>query len=84
MKKIVCFVVIGILFGGCSKDEEVRIDCQSCKTDTGERIKICDNNDGSYELSSNGESITIYEEGMKGLSPEEFVNAFCKAHSDSY
>ena len=77
MKKALLFsaVTLSILFTGCSKDDDAS-NCESCSLQ-GSLIEICDNNDGTYTLTAGGESETVNEEELGGLTPKQFTDALC-------
>ncbi len=64
----------GILFVGCSKDDDTK--CESC-TLQGEKIEICDKKNGTYQLKVAGETETVTEEQLGGLTPKQFVESAC-------
>lgn len=60
-------------FGSCSKDDK---ECDSCKAQ-GQKIEICDNGNGTYTLSAGGQSETVTEEELSGVTPKEFIELIC-------
>ena len=64
------------VLNACSNDDDGGRDCDSC-TIEGQRLEICDNGNGTYTLTFEGESETITEEDLEDLTPKEFVNAIC-------
>lgn len=65
------------IISGCSSDDDGDSrDCDSC-TLLGEKLEICDNGNDTYTLTYEGESETITEAELGGVSPEEFVEAIC-------
>ena len=77
MKKPLLFLAMAatVAFASCSDDDDDK-NCDSC-TLQGEKLEICDNGDGTYTLSGGGESETIDEADLQGVSTKEFVDALC-------
>ena len=77
MKKPLLFLALAaaVAFASCSDDDDDK-NCDSC-TLQGEKLEICDNGDGTYTLSGGGESETIDEADLQGVSTKEFVDALC-------
>ncbi|QXP51023.1 hypothetical protein H0I25_02310 [Cellulophaga sp. HaHa_2_95] len=80
MKKSILFVALigSVLFFSCSKDNDDKGICESCEL-IGVPITACDNGDGTVSISSGGNSETISEEELGGLSPEDYVKGICSA-----
>ncbi|AIY12576.1 hypothetical protein M667_04810 [Cellulophaga baltica NN016038] len=80
MKKSILFAALigSVLFFSCSKDNDDKGICESCEL-IGVPITACDNGDGTVSISSGGNSETISEEELGGLSPEDYVKAICSA-----
>ena len=79
MKKAVLFLALAatVSFTSCSKDDDN--ECKSC-TASNQKVEICDNGDGTYELTVGGESAgTLDESDLDGLSPQQVVDATCEA-----
>ena len=75
MKRILLPTVLALfILVGCSKDDGPK--CDSC-TVGGDKLEICDNGDGTYELKGGGETATISESDLGGLTPKEFVQSIC-------
>ena len=70
---IVATMAIGI--SSCSSDDDDR-DCDSCELQ-GQTVEICDNGDGTYTVSAAGQSETITEEELEGVTPEEYIDLVC-------
>ena len=71
-----CFLAIAIAFSSCSSDDSDDRDCETCDLQ-GQTVEFCDNGDGTYTLSAAGQSETITEEELEGVSPEEYVELIC-------
>ena len=63
-------------FSSCSSDDDDGRDCDSCDLQ-GETVEFCDNGDGTYTLTAAGQSETITEEELEGVTPEEYVELIC-------
>ncbi|BDW92362.1 hypothetical protein AB9K32_13980 [Allomuricauda sp. XS_ASV26] len=76
MKKLVLAAMVAVFVISCSKDDEN--DCESC-----EKAKICDNGDGTYTFSYDGEEEIVKEEVLESLklTPKEYVELVCIAGS---
>lgn len=75
-KTVLALMALGLIFIGCSKDDESNKNCESC-----EKAKICDNGDGTYTFSYDGaeEKVTQEELDVLKLTPKEFVELVCLA-----
>lgn len=60
----------------CS-DDDGNSNCDSC-TLQGEKLEICDNGDGTYDLKGGGETDTITEDDLGGLTPKVFIESICE------
>ena len=79
MKKIVLFMALAatVAFSSCSKDDDDTIKCESCiANDT--KVEICENSDGTYTLTVNGEQSSVLE-SLEGLTPKQVVDSTCEA-----
>ncbi len=78
MKKTIFLITLAIalLFIGCSKDDDGGSKCDSC-TLAGEKLEICDNGDGTYDIKGGGETETITEEDLDGATPKAFIESIC-------
>ncbi len=63
-----------VAFSSCSKDDDNK--CESC-TAQDQKIEICENSDGTYTLTVDGQSSTI--ESLSGLTAKQTVEATCAA-----
>lgn len=84
MKKSILFIAlaVGVMFTSCSKDDGDDKNCESCTLE-GVSVKACDNGDGTVTTTSNGESDTLSEEDLGGLSAAAYVSlikAACTAN----
>ena len=61
----------------CAKDG-----CEACTSELGNEFEICDNGDGTYDITSAGVTTTISEGELEGFTPEEFVELACTFDSD--
>jgi hypothetical protein len=62
-----------LAMGSCSKDDK---ECDSCKAQD-QKIEMCDNGNGTYTLSAGGQSETVTEAELSGMTPKEFINVIC-------
>ena len=80
MKKSILFLALfaTVAFTSCSKDDDDN-GCKSC-TAADQKVEICDNGDGTYDLTVGGESAgTLDESDLEGMSPQQVVDATCEA-----
>jgi hypothetical protein len=77
MKKSILFAALigSVLFFSCSKDDD-KGSCETCDI-AGFSIEACDNGDGTVTISSGGDSETISEEELGGLSPDDYIKGIC-------
>jgi len=82
MKKVFLFTVLaaGLAFTGCSKDDDKK--CAECSV-LGITIEACDNGDGTVTLTTAGQSETLSEEDLDGVSAAEYVEALEKGCAGS-
>ncbi len=66
---------MAISFNSCSSDDDDR-DCDSCDLQ-GQTIEICDNGNDTYTVTAAGQSETITQEDLEGLTPEEYIDLIC-------
>ena len=52
--------------------------CDSCISEIGNEFTICDNGDGTYNLSMNGITQTITEGELEGYLPDELIGIICQ------
>ncbi|MGB5236736.1 MAG: hypothetical protein WBM43_14420 [Flavobacteriaceae bacterium] len=71
---IVAAMALG--FSSCSDDDGDDRICESCDLQ-GQNVEICDNGDGTYTISAAGQSETITEEELEGVTPEEYIDLIC-------
>lgn len=77
-----CILGISILasmalgFSSCSSDDGDDRICESCDLQ-GQTVEICDNRDGTYTVTAAGQSETITEEELEGVTPEEYIELVC-------
>ncbi|MDC6365189.1 MULTISPECIES: hypothetical protein [Flavobacteriaceae] len=66
-----------VLLFGCSKEDEAS-NCDSCIIQT-QKVKFCDNGDGTYLISSAGESLKYTSQEIEdlGLTFEEYMKSCC-------
>ncbi|RDY59784.1 hypothetical protein [Flagellimonas nanhaiensis] len=79
MRAIVIPILLGVLcLMGCGKEDAP--ECDSCIIQN-QRVKFCDNGDGTYSMSSMGETeFLTYEELEKwGVNFEELKEMTCAA-----
>lgn len=74
MKKSILFIALAatISFTSCSKDDDKK--CESCDALS---LQICDNGDNTYTFTSDGTSETLSKEELGGVTPKQYVDAFC-------
>lgn len=75
-KSLLLMALTALLFVACKKDDGGGNDCNSCSLQ-GTKIQICDNGDGTYTLSGGGESDTINEDDLGGLTPKKYIETIC-------
>lgn len=63
-------------FSSCSSDDDDDRICESCDLQ-GQTVEICDNGDGTYTFTAAGQSETITEEELEGVTPEEYIDLVC-------
>lgn len=81
MKKLVLTALVAAaVMTACSKDDEPK--CESCTSEAGNKFEICDNGDGTYDVSYAGATETITEGELEGLTPKEVVELACAFDSD--
>lgn len=67
-------MVVG--FSSCSSDDGDDRNCDSCDLQ-GQTVEICDNGNGTYTVSAAGQSETITEEELEGVTPAEYIELVC-------
>ena len=67
-------MVLGL--SSCSSDDDDNRTCDSCDLQ-GQTIEICDNGNGTYTVSAAGQSETITEEELEGVTPAEYIEIVC-------
>ena len=78
MKKLVLFVAIAATFTiACSKDDDKK--CESCTSELGNKFEICDNGNGTYDVTAAGEKETLTEEELGGLTPKLVIELACES-----
>jgi hypothetical protein len=84
MKKLVLMVVATTAFiAACSKDDEPSKKCDSCTSDLGNKFEICDNGNGTYDVSENGDPVeTITKGELEGFTPKQVVELACEYDSE--
>lgn len=77
MKNILLPLVLTAgLFIGCSNEDDGP-KCESCTSEAGTTFRICEGSNGTYKLTGDGESTTITEGEMEGLTPKLYVESVC-------
>ncbi|HKL89620.1 MAG: hypothetical protein ACX93O_10850 [Flagellimonas sp.] len=84
MKKLVfSAIVAATLMSACSKDDEPSKKCDSCTSDLGNKFEICDNGNGTYDVSENGDPVeTITKGELEGFTPKQVVELACEYDSE--
>jgi len=84
MKKPVLMVVATTAFiAARSKDDEPSKKCDSCTSDLGNKFEICDNGNGTYDVSENGDPLeTITKGELEGFTPKQVVELACEYDSE--
>ncbi|MDF0706928.1 hypothetical protein [Flagellimonas okinawensis] len=78
MRKLVLTGMAAAAFlTACSKDDDKK--CESCTSDLGNKFEICDNGNGTYDVTAAGEKETITEEELGGLTPKLVVELACES-----
>ncbi len=78
MRKIILFLTASCFYIiGCSKDDDSP-ECDSC-TVAGEKVEMCDNEDGTYTLSYAGETEKVTQEALDLLevTAEDYLDLIC-------
>lgn len=81
MKKEIFSITLAatLAFTSCSKDDDDTIKCESC-TANETKVEICENSDGTYTLTIDGEQSSVLE-SLEGLTPKQMVDSSCGALS---
>jgi len=66
-----------LAFTSCSKDDDDTNKCESC-TANETKVEICENSDGTYTLTIDGEQSSVLE-SLEGLTPKQVVDSTCEA-----
>ena len=69
-------LTIALVLSSCSSDDSDDRNCDSCDLQ-GQTVEICDNEDGTYTVTAAGQSETITEEELEGVTPEEYIELIC-------
>ena len=80
MKKMMLSLALASAFAfvGCSNDDDENGQtCRTCEVLT-ISTELCDNGDGTVTLTALGETETLSEEDLEGLTPEEYIEQFCE------
>lgn len=81
MKKSVLLPLFALAFClSCSNDDDSNADpnCESC-TALGEKVEICNNGDGTYDVTAGDETQTVSQEDLDLLevTPKGYVQNIC-------
>lgn len=68
---------IVVVLLGCSNDDDAGSNCESCTSSAGTKLEICDNGNGTYDISDETETERITEEELLGLTPKLFIETAC-------
>ena len=70
-------LTIALVLSSCSSDDDSdNRNCENCDLQ-GQNVEICDNEDGTYTVTAAGQSETITEEELEGVTPEEYIELIC-------
>ena len=77
MKNLVLVLFMLSACFGCSRDDGPESNCASCTAEGGVEIEVCDNGDGTIDISQDGVTITITEEELGDLTIEQLAQSGC-------
>ncbi|MCE2612281.1 hypothetical protein LVD13_04790 [Flavobacteriaceae bacterium D16] len=65
-----------LVLSSCSSDDGDDRNCENCDLQ-GQTVELCDNGDGTFTLTAAGQSETITEEELEGITPAEYIELIC-------